>query len=199
MLDTTRALYTDLEQDPRVGYFIDVGPAVPTREPDPAFPWNAVEVRSDSLAAVRTPGNLREADRAYFNYAVMRMRAVRGGDPDVSCDSLMAVESGVVSAFADGWIVARTLFGGPPYPPLDEIGFAREAGVLPGLIAARGDRHLGACAEEWAEAHPEEVEAYRQWRRSAFLAALEPDPETSADSASPIELPILDEDTAPDD
>lgn len=169
MLDTTRALFRDLEEDPRIGYFLDVGPAVPADSPEAAFPWNALDVRSDSSAVVRTPGNLREADRAYHNYAVLRMHWVHDGDPDVSCDSLMRVEAVAVDGFADGWLVSRTLFGAPAYPPLDEVGFAREAGVLEGLLAAKGDAQLGACAREWAEANPEAVEAYRLWRVSRFL------------------------------
>lgn len=185
MLDSTRALYKDLEEDPRVLYRIDVGPSVPEKTPDGAFPWNRVEVNSDSVATILTPGNLREADRAYFNYAVMRMRVVRGEDPDVSCDSLMDFEERVVSSFTDGWIVARSLFGSVPFAPLDEFAFARDAGHLRGLIAARKDRQLGACADRWSEEHAEAVEAFRAWRREEFLAAPVADLPADERSASP--------------
>lgn len=171
MLDTTRALRRDLEEDPRIGYYLDVGPPAPADSPAAALPWNALEVRSDSVAVVRTPGNLREADRAYANYAVHRMHYVHAGDPDVSCDSLMTVEVAALSAFVDGWIVSRTLYGAPAFPAADELAFAREAGVLAGLTAEAGDTQLGACAAEWAAAHPEAVEAYGAWRRDRFVAA----------------------------
>ncbi|MFQ5745877.1 MAG: hypothetical protein ACE5HF_01500 [Gemmatimonadota bacterium] len=171
MLADARALYRDLEEDPRVLYRLDVGAAVPEKTPESAFPWNRLQVNSDSVATVITPGNLREADRAYYNYAVMRMRVVRGEDPDVSCDSLVALEERVVSSFTDGWIVARTLFGSVPFAPLDELAFARKAGHLRGLIAARRDRQLGACADRWAEDHADEVEAFREWRRRSFLVS----------------------------
>lgn len=167
MLDTTRALRRDLEEDPRILYFTGTGPAVPVEEPAGAYPWNAVDVLADSVATIRTPGNLREADRAYANYAVLRMKNVRR-DPDVSCDSLVAREVRAVSGFVDGWIVSRTLFGGPPYAPLDELAFAREAEVLSGLIAARDDPQLGGCLRVWKEAHADAVEAYRRWRASGF-------------------------------
>lgn len=168
MLDSARALYADLEQDPRVGYFLDFGEPAETDQPQAALPWNAVEVQSDSSATVLTPGNLREADRAYHNYAVLRMRAVRGGDPDVSCDSLLAVEERVVSSFVEGWILARTLFGGPAFAPLDALAFARSEGLLRPLIAAERDRHVGACASEWAESHPAAIERYAEWRAAFF-------------------------------
>lgn len=167
MLDTTRALRRDLEEDPRILYFTGTGPAVPSEEPDPAYPWSVVDVLADSVAAIRTPGNLREADRAYANYAVLRMKNVRR-DPDVSCDSLVAREVRAVSGFVDGWIVARTLFGAPAYAPLDELAFAREAGLLPGLIGASDDPQLGGCLGVWKEGHGERLEAYRRWREGAF-------------------------------
>jgi hypothetical protein len=144
--------------------------------PDEAYPWNAVAVVDDSSATVLTPGNLREADRAYYNYSVMRMRVVRSEDPDVSCDSMLALEQKVVSSFVDGWIVARTLFGGPSFAPLDELAFARAAGLLRPLIAVRQDRHVGACAAQWAEANPGRVADYEEWRGQAFLP-VESDPE----------------------
>ena len=123
---------------------------------------------TDSLAAVLTPGNLREADRAYYSYAVLRMKAVRQ-DPDVSCEELFDRELAAVGGFVDGWIAARTIFGGPPFAPLDELAFARADGVLEGLIAERGDRQLGGCLAVWRAAHPEAVEAYRAWRRARYL------------------------------
>jgi hypothetical protein len=173
MLDSTRALYADLEEDPRVGYSLGFGEPVDAEEPEQAFPWNAVDVVSDSSAAVVTPGNLREAARAYYNYAVRRMRVVRYEDPDVSCDSVMNLEQGVVSSFIEGWIVARTLFGGPAFTPLDEFVFARQAGHLRPLIAVRGYRSLGVCTAEWAEANGEAMAAYGEWRRTVFPDASE--------------------------
>jgi len=193
MLDTTRSLYSNLQLDPHVMYYTDVGRAVTETSPKRAYPWNAVVVRNDSVAVIVTPGNLREANRAYYNYAVLRMQAVRTGDPDVSCDSLAHVERRIVSAFIDGWIVTRTLFGGPSYSALDELTFARERGVLMGLLAVRKDSKLGACVDRWAAEHPAEVEAYRAWVRSevppggapATVAAAHEREELSAAAARP--------------
>ena len=178
MLDTTRAMEMNLQEDPRVLYFTLVGPAVETTDSlDAAYPWNAVEVRSDSVATILTPGNLREADRAYYNYAVTRMHLVREFDPDVSCDELMDRELQAVSAFADGWIASRLLFGGLPFAVLDEVAFAREQGHLAGMLAAKRDRQLGACAAEWAATHPTAVEEYLAWRDNRFLELVEDAPE----------------------
>lgn len=182
MLDTTRALRADLEEDPRVAYDLRFGERVSEARPDSAFPWNAVDPRSDSLVVVLTPGNLREADRAYENYAVIRMHLIRERDPDAPCDSIVAWEAEAVSAFADGWIAARTLFGGPPFAPLDEIAFARAAGHLPALVADRDGARAGACAAEWARDHPGAVEAYRTWRETAFLPEAESGPPEDADA-----------------
>lgn len=177
MLEEARALFADLEEDPRVLYYLGFGPPVPAEAPHPAYPWNAVQPRSDSVVNLVMPGNLREADRAYHNYAVLRMREIRTEDPDDPCDALVAREERVLSGFVDGWILARTLFGGPPYAPLDELAFARSAGHLPALLASRGDEAVGACASAWAEAHPGAIEAYEAWRAEAFPALDVPPPD----------------------
>lgn len=187
-LDSARALYADLQEDPRVLYMLDFGAET---EPDgdfedspDSYPWDRVTVRDDSVALVLTPGNLREGARAYYNYAVQRMRIVRGTDPDVTCDELMRHEVGVVSSFVEGWVVARTLFGGPAHLPLDELAFAREAGVLDGLIAARADRHLGSCSEAWAATHSDRVAAYEVFHRTEFLGLEPVASEPESESAS---------------
>jgi hypothetical protein len=195
MLDSTRALRLDLEVDPRVLYGIGYGDRASEADPTSAWPWNAIEVLSDSVVDVITPGNLREADRAYANYSVMRMRNVRSRDPDAVCDSIVEWEATAVSSFIDGWIVARTLFGGPPFGPLDALAFARLDGHLPALIVELGDRQIGACAGEWAESHPDAIEAYRTWHERQFPAAevdevVPPDQERPDDEAEPAGEPI---------
>lgn len=191
MLDTTRALFRNLEEDPSVMYalgFSETGSQTPAEQ---TYPWNSVEAQSDSLVAIVTPGNLREGSRAYYNYAVELMQFIRYGDPDVSCDSLMNVAENAVSSFANGWIVSRTLFGGQAFPALDEIAFAREAGVLKGMIAATQDGHVGACAGMWAEEHPDQIEAYREWRVAAFLPTDAEDDQSSGDTETGEEAPAV--------
>ena len=168
MLDSTRALRRDLEEDPRVLYAIGYGDRATEADPEPAWPWNAIDLRSDSVVEVITPGNLREGDRAFASYSVMRMRNVRSRDPDAACDSIVEWEATAVSSFIDGWIVARTLFGGPPFGPLDALAFARRDGHLQALIVDVGDRQIGACAEEWADSHPESIEEFRSWHELQF-------------------------------
>lgn len=168
MLDTTRALFQNLVDDPRVMYGTGVGTSVPEENPTDAYPWNAIEVRNDSIAVIQTPNNLREADRAYYNYAVLRMAEVRSGDPDATCDVLMDAEVRVVSSFVDGWIVARMLFGGAAFEPLDRLAFIRAAGHLPAFVAVSEDPSLGVCAAEWAEEHAADVAAYRAWHDEKY-------------------------------
>lgn len=168
LLDTARALRSDLELDPRVLYVLGFGPAAEPDAPREAYPWNAVLPQSDSTVAVTTPGNLREADRAYNNYSVMRMRTVRRDDPDDACEAVMEREAVVLSSFVDGWILARTLYGGPAYAPLDEFAFAREAGHMPALLAVRGGNAVSACTAEWIDENADAVERYEAWRDRNF-------------------------------
>lgn len=192
MLDTARALYADLQEDPRVLYSLGFGPRVEPSAPRPAYPWNAVLPQSDSVVNVIAPGNLREADRAYHNYAVMRMRVIRGTDPDDPCEALVEREETVLSSFVDGWVLARTLFGGPAFAPLDELAFARDAGHLRALLAAYRDASVGACAATWAEANPGAIDAYEAWRAEAFpgLGPVEADTGFVAPDTEPEGPPI---------
>lgn len=168
MLERSRSLRRILEQDPRVLYYIGYSSAVDPVAPDSAYPWRAVRVENDSVARVITPGNLREADRAYANYAVRTMRSLRTEAPSSDCETVMRRETSAVSAFVDGWIVARTLYGGPPFAPLDAMAFARRERLLSAMLADLGAERLGPCAAVWAERHPEEIERFRRWHRDRF-------------------------------
>ncbi len=161
--DRSDSLMTDLQEDPAVLYYPEFRPELEDTEPRDSWPWNVVEVVTDSLAAIVMPGNLREARRAYESYAVLRMHNVRE-DPDVACEVIVERELFAMDGFVDGWIVTRLLFGGPSYEALDELVFARAAGVLEGLVIDRENRQLGGCLKEVQESHRESVDAYREWR-----------------------------------
>ncbi len=168
MLRESRRLRSILEEDPDVLYYIGSGPTVTAESPEPAYPWQAVLVRNDSVARVAFPANYREADRAYYNYAVRKMEMIRSRGPAVRCSVTVEREVELASAFTDGWIVARALFGGPAFAPLDAFAFAREAGHLPAMIVALDNDALGGCRDRWRGEHPDEMEAYRAWRGESF-------------------------------
>lgn len=164
MLDRTRRLTTILEEDPEVLYYVGTGGPVERSDPASAYPWRAVRPLSDSTARVEVPANYREARRAYYAYAVRTMETIREAAPSARCGEAVEREEAAVSAFVDGWIVTRTLYGGPAFAPLDLFAFAREAGHLSAMIVELGDTRLGACGRRWARDHPEALEAYRSWR-----------------------------------
>lgn len=168
MLDRTRRLGDIVDRDPDVLYYVGSGPEVGLSDPGAAYPWNAVRVENDSVARVAVPGNYRESRRAYFNYAVLQMKQLREKIPTAACTGAMAREVEAVSAFVDGWIVTRLLYGGPAYAPLDALAFAREAGYLAALMVAAGDTRLAGCRDRWRRNHPKEMEAYRRWRTRVF-------------------------------
>lgn len=165
MLEESRELRRILVEDPDVGYYMGSGPEVSGSSVEPSYPWNAVRVVDDSVARIGTPANYREAERAYVNYAVEKMRLVREAPPAVSCDTAVARETRLVGSWIDGWILARTLYGGPALAPLDALVFAREAGHLAPLLVRLGDTEIGSCAGTWRENHPEEMAAFGAWYR----------------------------------
>lgn len=170
MMEETRAYGDTLVEDPDVLYYTGYSAAVTDSAYENALPWNAIEVRSDSVARVATPGNLREADRAYHAYAVARMEAYRsrGADGPASCEERMAAEVELLEAFARGWTVSRIYYGAPPYPPLDEMAFLHRRGMLMPYLALRPPSRLRECAGRWVEEHADRVEAYRRWRDREF-------------------------------
>lgn len=168
MLDRTRRLGEIVERDPDVLYYVGSGPEVGLADPGPAHPWNAVRVQSDSVARVAVPGNYRESRRAYFNYAVELMERVREDAPAARCSTAVAREVEAVSAFVDGWLVTRFLYGGPAYAPLDALPFARAADHLEAMVVAAGDTRVEGCLDDWRREHPERMEAYRRWRDRVF-------------------------------
>lgn len=168
MLQRTRRLGDIVDQDPDVLYYVGSGPDVGLSDPGPAYPWNAVRVQNDSVARVAVPGNYREARRAYYNYAVLQMEEIREGVPTAGCSASVSREVEAVSAFVDGWIVTRFLYGGPAYAPLDAMAFARDAGHLPALVVAAGNSRVGGCLDAWRRSHAGEMEAYRRWRERVF-------------------------------
>lgn len=183
MLLRSRRLRSILEQDPEVIYYVGAGDPVPADSPSAAYPWNRVTVRSDSAVRVATPGNYREAGRAYQNYAVVRMEWIRSGRPAASCAASVEGEVERISAFVDGWVVSRVLYGGPAFPALDAFAFARDAGHLPALVVELGDETLSErCRSRWSQRNADAVEAYRAWRHRAFEAG-GPEAEGGADAS----------------
>jgi hypothetical protein len=177
-LDTLRRMMTDarrlqdlLELDPHVVYYTGFGPPATLAAPAPAYPWIAVRLRSDSAVDVVTPGNLREMARAYANYAVQKMESVRREGPATGCEQVVSREVRRVSSFLDGWIVSRTLYGGPPFAPMDAMAFARAAGHLPAMLVDLGDAELVGCRDSWEQSNSDRLDAYRTWRRTTPGAA----------------------------
>lgn len=169
MLERTRRLRRQLEQDPVVIYYVGTGESVETEEPGPAYPWRAITVDSDSAVRVVTPGNHREASRAYYNYAVEKMELVRGGSSASSCSVSVERTADLVSAFVDGWVVSRLLYGAPALAPVDLLAFARQADHLPASLVSLEDSPVSErCRTRWRRDYPESMEAYRDWRRRVF-------------------------------
>lgn len=168
MMDDARRLRDILERDPKVIYYTGTGPRATAADPSPAYPWRAVRVRSDTAAEIATPSNLREMDRAYFNYAVRKMSSLRQEGPAAGCDRVIDREVLRAWSFLDGWILSRTLYGGPAFPPVDLMVFARAQGHLTAMLVALGDSELIGCADRWAKDHPDRMAAYRTWREGAL-------------------------------
>jgi len=168
MMDDSRRLRDILERDPEVLYYVGTGPAATAANPASAYPWRAVRVRNDTAAEVATPSNLREMDRAYVNYAVRKMYSLRQEGPAAGCDQVVDREVLRTWSFLDGWILSRTLYGGPPFPPVDLMVFARAQGHLTAMLVALGDSELIGCADRWAKDHPDRMAAYRTWREGAL-------------------------------
>lgn len=167
MLERTRRTRRQMEGARRVVYYVGSGPPVTPDSLDPAYPWGAVTPKGDTAVRVVTPGNYREASRAYQNYAYEKMQAIRSGSEPRGCAAELEREAELVSAFVDGWVVSRVLYGAMALEAIDRLAFAREAGHLPALLSSMdGSPVAERCRSRWQDDHPEAVEAFRDWSRA---------------------------------
>lgn len=157
MRDVERWLQPQLEiieNDP--SFLIDLQPA-----PRPSYPWDTLELESDTLATLEIERPAMDARTPHLIYAHLHLMAVRGELhewlPDLDEDDEIGafeMEERILKRVSDVWLLGRSVFDTHPYGPMDELLYATERGKLREFVlATQGDRFPEARARH-DEEHP---------------------------------------------
>ncbi len=138
---------------------------------EPTMPWENLAIEGDT-ARLSLDGAIAEARAVYLVYAHLhlmhRMDRLEEWLPDATGLEGYELERAIVARTADVWFYGRSLYGWPPYLPLDELLFSSENGYLDAyLLTARAEEFAGA-RNAWLDESAGAQEEYRAWFRNAF-------------------------------
>jgi len=137
------------------------------------YPWQTLVLQADTVR-FQYPGTHPDARTAYTVYAHLhlmrhqeRLAEWLPEAEDTDVDGF-ALERAIVERMADAWLMGRAAFYLDPYPLLDALLAAREAGWLDAfLLTARADEFPEA-REAWLARAPGALDAYRAWSRQTL-------------------------------
>ncbi len=135
------------------------------------LPWKTLTLIGDT-AKIQYDRAHPDITTAYDVYAHLHLMKKMGRLdewlPDHADAEGFELERVIVDRMADAWLLGRTSFDAPPYTPLDELIYAREAGYLdPYLLVARADEFPQDKAD-WEQANPGKLDEYRAWFMRVF-------------------------------
>lgn len=139
--------------------------------PEEVYLWQGLEIEGDT---VRIPvyRGAPDAQLIHQIYAHLRLMVVMGRQEEWLPEAPAAVEydleRAILSRAADAWLLGRTAFDTPPYGPLDELVYAKEAGYLDAFIFTSRPEEFATARTQWAQENPGDNEAYRDWFLNTF-------------------------------
>lgn len=136
-----------------------------------AYLWSGHRIAGDTVWTsfdLRAPES-RWVQMAYAHLRLMeRMGRLEAWLPEAARTTGYALERAIVGQCARAWLLARTVFGAPPYGPLDELVYADEANHLDAYIFTARPSEFAAERTEWARANPDAAAGYREWFLETF-------------------------------
>ena len=137
----------------------------------PVMPWEDFVVEGDT-ARLSLDGAIAESRAVYLVYAHLhlmhRMDRLEEWLPDAVGLDGYELERAIVARTADVWFYGRSLYGWPPYLPLDELLFSSENGYLDAYLLTARAEEFAMERDAWLDESAGAQEAYRTWFRSAF-------------------------------
>jgi hypothetical protein len=137
------------------------------------YPWEGLRISSDTVW-VQTPRVAQDPQLVFQIYAHQHLMATMGRQAEWLPEAPDAVgfelERAILSRTADAWILGRAVYNTVPYGPLDELGYAKEAGYLEAFIFTARPDEFAAARTDWARANPGAMERYRDWFLETFNA-----------------------------
>lgn len=160
-------------------------------------PWATIQMVGDTARYQydRAHPDITTAYDVYATYHLMKkVGKLVDWLPGHENDEGYALERAIVDRMADAWLLGRASFDAPPYTPLDELLFAREAGYLDEYMLTTRASEFAAEKEAWERDHPGRIEEFRSWFARSFRkdapggapaasATAAPPPEAGAETA----------------
>lgn len=149
------------------GFLVEV---VPVEEP--TYPWHKVEVVGTDTVRIEMDENARNASPAFEIYAHLHLMRAQGRldrwFPEAEPLAGYEQERAFVERTAEAWLYGRSIFDTRPYHPLEELVYARDAGLLDELLLmARADEFPDERSA-WLAREPDGEEEFRSWYRTTF-------------------------------
>lgn len=170
-LERMQNIYDEVSRELRS---IEVDPSfLIAARPDPRdlYPWETLEIEADTarISFSRTNPDLRASYEIYAHLHLMR-RMGRLGDwiPEVAEAEGWELERAIMNRVADSWLMGRAIFDLAPYPLMDQIIYAQDAGYLDALLLNLRPNEFAAEREAWLEREPEADAGFRTWFRETF-------------------------------
>lgn len=170
-LERMRTIYDEVSRELRA---IEVDPSfLIAARPDPRdlYPWETLEIQGDtaSISFSRTNPDLRASYEIYAHLHLMRrMGRLDDWIPEAADAEGWELERAIMGRVADSWLMGRAIFDLAPYPLMDQIIYAQDAGYLDALLLSLRPNEFAAEREAWLENAPEEQERFRIWFRETF-------------------------------
>ena len=162
--DVNRQLQV-IAQDP--SFLIDARP-----DARDVYPWETLRVSNDtaSIFYKRTAPDLRGSYEIYAHMHLMRSmgRADDWVSDQVDIDDDWEFEREVMRKVAESWLLGRALFDLAPYPLLDELIYAHEAGLLDALLLNLRPVEFADARDAWLRDNPRADAEFRGWYRDTF-------------------------------
>ena len=135
------------------------------------YPWETLAVSNDtaSISYQRTALDLRGTYEIYAHLHLMRsMGRIEEWLPDQVDAGDWEFERAVMRKVADSWLLGRALFDLAPYPLMDEVIYAHDAGMLDALLLNLRPVEFAAAREAWLGENPDAYDEFRAWYRDTF-------------------------------
>ncbi len=135
------------------------------------YPWTNVEYAKDTVR-IQVDPKYPDAVIPFEIYAHLHLMVRMGRQaewlPEAPDATGFQLERAILARVADSWLLARSVYGVAPYPPLDEIMYAHENGYLDAMIFTARPNDFAEARTAWAKQHPDGAQRYREWFEQTF-------------------------------
>jgi hypothetical protein len=154
-----------IQLDP--GFLVEVVPV-----DDPTYPWHKVEVVGEDTVRVSLDRAARGAlppVEIYAHYHLMRSQGrLDKWFPEAEELTGYAQERAFLERTVDAWLYARSVWDASPYDPLEDLIYAKEAGLFDAIVLTLRAEEYPAEYEAWIAREPGGPERLRRWYRDTF-------------------------------